>query len=154
MRSGLEALSLALLGLQALIIGVALGGLPDRVPVHFDVLGQADAFEPKSSLWELWAVSAGLYLLLSGLSLLPLRSPLWNLPAAMKVSGNRATVLEMMASFKVLVTFTFLLLSFFSLRAARGQETVLMTPLLLIMSTLVPLIILAVYYTKMQREAD
>ena len=155
MRRGLETTTFTLLALHLLHLWLSYTSLPDTIPTHFNAAGQADGFGSKSSIWSLWFVSLGLYLMFTALSFVPLRSPLWNLPKAIKqdTSGRgRRLVDEMMAWFKLLTVSIFFFLSWLTVYTARGFSAVLATPVLLVSSLFLPLIILAVYVYKMGRE--
>jgi len=74
MRRILETFSLACLAIMVWITYEALNGpapLPDRIPVHFDAAGNANGWGPPSTLALLPVVAAGLYLLITVISLLP-----------------------------------------------------------------------------------
>jgi uncharacterized membrane protein len=74
MRRILETFSLAGLALMAWITYQALNGpapLPDHIPIHFDAAGNANGWGPPSTLVLLPAVAAGIYLLITVISLLP-----------------------------------------------------------------------------------
>jgi uncharacterized membrane protein len=74
------------LGMLAVIYGMtyaALNGaerLPDRIPTHFDISGQPNAWGPPGFLWFLPAVAFGIYLLLTVLG--SIRFSRYNLPVA------------------------------------------------------------------------
>lgn len=76
MRKTLETISLAGLALIAWITWQAFNGpnpLPDRIPVHFDAAGNANGWGSPSTLILLPVVAAGIYLLITLISLLPTR---------------------------------------------------------------------------------
>ena len=81
MRKSIEVLALIVLGYLSWTTYGALNGpdrLPDRVPTHFDISGQPNAWGSPGILWILPAVGAGLYLLFTGLASIRFRS--YNLP--------------------------------------------------------------------------
>jgi uncharacterized membrane protein len=81
MRKTIEVLALIVLGYLSWITYWASNGpdrLPDRVPTHFDISGQPNAWGSPAILWVLPAVGAGLYLLFTGLASVRFRS--YNLP--------------------------------------------------------------------------
>jgi uncharacterized membrane protein len=83
MRKTLEVVGLGMLGVLAWITYAALHGperLPDRIPTHFDISGQPNAWGPSSFLWFLPLVAAGLYMLLTVLG--GIRYRRYNLPVA------------------------------------------------------------------------
>jgi uncharacterized membrane protein len=74
MRKTLEVIALGALAFLSWITYRALYGpdpLPDRIPTHFNLAGQPDAWGSPSSLPLLPAVAAGLYLLITLAGLLP-----------------------------------------------------------------------------------
>ena len=154
MRRGLEAIAFTLLALHLIYLWLSYTSLPDTVPTHFNAAGQADDFGSKNSIWSLWFVSLGLYLMFTALSFVPLRSPLWNLPKSIKqdTSGRgRQLVDEVMAWFKLL-TVSIFFLSWLTVHTARGFSAAWATPVLLISSLFLPLAILAVYVYKISKK--
>jgi uncharacterized membrane protein len=74
MRKLLEMVSLAGLAVMAWITYRAFNGpepLPERIPIHFDAAGNANGWGPPSALIMLPVVAAGIYLLITVISLLP-----------------------------------------------------------------------------------
>ena len=81
MRKTMEVLGLILLGYLCWITYWALNGpnrLPDRIPTHFDISGQPNAWGSPGFLWILPVVGLGLYLLLTALASIRFRR--YNLP--------------------------------------------------------------------------
>jgi len=81
MRKTIEVLGLMLLGYLTWITYWALNApdrLPDRVPTHFDISGQPNAWGSPGILWILPAVGLGLYALMTALASIQFRS--YNLP--------------------------------------------------------------------------
>jgi len=80
-RKTIEVLGLMLLGYLTWITYWALNGpdrLPDRVPTHFDISGQPNAWGSPGILWILPAAGLGLYSLMTALASIQFRS--YNLP--------------------------------------------------------------------------
>ena len=152
MRRGLESLSLTVLALHLIYLWVSYTSLPDTIPTHFNAAGQPDDFGPKNSIWSLWFVSLGLYVMLTAILFIPLNSPLWNLPKSVKedTSGrSKQLVYEMMTWLKLFIVGLFFLLSWFMVRLAQGFSAQWGIPVLLISSLFLPLLILAVYLYRM-----
>jgi uncharacterized membrane protein len=83
MRKTLEVVGLGMLAVLYWMTYAALNGanrLPDRIPTHFDISGQPNAWGPPGFLWFLPAVAAGLYILLTVLGSIRFRR--YNLPVA------------------------------------------------------------------------
>lgn len=83
MRKTLEAVALGMLAVLCWITYSALNGperLPDRIPTHFDISGQPNAWGAPGFLWFLPAVATGVYLLLTVLRSIRFRR--YNLPVA------------------------------------------------------------------------
>ena len=81
MRKTIEVLGLMLLGYLTWITYWALNApdrLPDRVPTHFDISGQPNAWGSPGILWILPAAGLGLYSLMTALASIQFRS--YNLP--------------------------------------------------------------------------
>jgi uncharacterized membrane protein len=74
MRKTLEAISLGVLAVLFWIAYNALYGpdaLPQRVPTHFDIAGQPNAWGSPTGLFLLPAIAAGVYLLITAGALFP-----------------------------------------------------------------------------------
>ncbi len=81
MRKTIEVLGLLLLGYLYWITYSALHGpnrLPNRVPTHFDISGQPNAWGSPDALWVLPIVGTGLFLLMTALASIRFWS--YNLP--------------------------------------------------------------------------
>lgn len=81
MRKTMEVAGLGMLALLYWITWSALSGadrLPARIPTHFDISGQPNAWGPTGILWLLPAVATGMYLLMTILAGIRFRS--YNLP--------------------------------------------------------------------------
>jgi uncharacterized membrane protein len=81
MRKTMEVLGLILLGYLCWITYWALNGpnrLPERIPTHFDISGQPNAWGSPGFLWILPVVGLGLYLLMTALASIQFRS--YNFP--------------------------------------------------------------------------
>lgn len=84
MRKTMEAVCLGSLAVLFWISYSALNGpesLPDRIPTHFNIAGQPNAWGSRDFLWFLPCVAAGLYLLLTVLGNIRFRR--FNLPVRM-----------------------------------------------------------------------
>ena len=81
MRKTMEVLCLGLLAILCWVTYAALNGaepLPDRIPTHFDISGQPNAWGSPGFLWFLPVIGTGLYLLMTFLSSIKFRR--YNLP--------------------------------------------------------------------------
>jgi uncharacterized membrane protein len=81
MRKTIEVLALMILGFLYWITYSALYGperLPDRIPTHFDISGQPNAWGPPTMLWLLPVIGTGLYVLMTALAAIRFRR--YNLP--------------------------------------------------------------------------
>lgn len=81
MRKTIEVLGLMVLGYLHWLTYSALHGtdpLPNRIPTHFDISGQPNAWGPPQTLWILPVIGLGLYVLLTALA--SIRFPRYNLP--------------------------------------------------------------------------
>ncbi len=88
MRKTLEVACLGLLAVLFWISYSALNGsepLPDRIPTHFNIAGQPNAWGSRDFLWFLPFVAAGLYLLLTVLGNIRFRR--YNLPVPVTESN-------------------------------------------------------------------
>jgi len=137
-RKTLEVVGIGLLGLLAWISYWAIYGpnpLPQRIPTHFTADGQPNAWGPPSSLWLLPIVAAGVYLLISVVSLFPAS---FNFPVrATPVNRARleALTLQMMSWIKVELVCLFLFIQWSIIQSVRGGRAALppvMVPLFLV----------------------
>jgi uncharacterized membrane protein len=104
MRRILDFVSLAILAVLAWITYNALHGsnpLPQRIPTHFGANGQPNAWGPPGSLWLLPVVGAGLFLIVSIVSMFPgsFNFPVRSTPASRP--RMEALTLRMMAWVKL-----------------------------------------------------
>jgi uncharacterized membrane protein len=125
MRKVLETLSLACLAAMAWITYEAFNGpqpLPARIPIHFDAAGNANGWGPPSSLVLLPVVAAGLYLLITVISLLPT-----GIRSAVKLTAEsreriQALTRQMLACIKAEIVGLFLCLQWFILAGIRESS--------------------------------
>jgi uncharacterized membrane protein len=118
MRKVLETLTLACLALMAWITYEAFQGpepLPERIPMHFDAAGNANGWGPPSALALLPVVAAGLYLLITVISLLPtgIRSKVTLTPESRE--RIQALTRQMLAWIKAEIVGLFLFIQWFIL---------------------------------------
>ncbi|WP_348265055.1 DUF1648 domain-containing protein [Telmatobacter sp. DSM 110680] len=88
MRKTMEVVGLGILAVLFWITYSALNGpekLPNRIPTHFDISGQPNAWGPPGFLWFLPLVAIGLYLLMTVLGSIRFRR--YNLPVAVTESN-------------------------------------------------------------------
>lgn len=151
MRKWFEIGSFAVLASHLVYTLVVFPSLPDTIPTHFNFAGEADDFGSKVSVWGLWFVSLGLFVMFSSLAYLPIK--FWNLPESVKqdtTGKGKAIALELMSSLKVFTAVLFLVLTWLIVRSAQGYSVeVFMVSLLGL--TIVPLIIVGVYVSKMSQ---
>jgi uncharacterized membrane protein len=88
MRKTMEVVGLGMLAVLYWITYSALNGaerLPDRIPTHFNISGQPNAWGPPGFLWFLPVVAIGLYLLMTVLGSIQFRR--YNLPVPVTESN-------------------------------------------------------------------
>jgi uncharacterized membrane protein len=88
MRKAMEVVSLGLLAVLFWFTYSALNGperLPDRIPTHFDISGQPNAWGSPGFLWFLPVIGTGVYLLLTVLGSIRFRR--YNLPVRVTESN-------------------------------------------------------------------
>lgn len=128
MRKLLETLALvALLANLALTADALLGphALPSRIPTHFTVTGEANAWGTPRMLLLLPLISLALYGLMT---LLARRPASFNYPAPVTAQNRNRLhrlAVEMLAWLKAEVVTLFSLIQFFAIRTARTAENVL-----------------------------
>jgi uncharacterized membrane protein len=143
MRSTLEAIGIALLALLAGITWSALNGpnpLPQRIPTHFNAIGEPNAWGSPSTLWLLPAVAAFVFLLISVVSLYPAS---FNFPVrSTPVNRPRlvALTIQMMAWVKVELVCLFLYIQWTIIESVRQGHAAL-SP------AIVPIFLVAVFAT-------
>jgi cytochrome bd-type quinol oxidase subunit 2 len=125
MRKFLEALSLAALTALLWQTYAALHGanrLPDRIPTHFDLAGNPNAWGPSGMLLTLPAVAMFLYLSISLVSRYPNS---FNYPVRVTAQNRlrlQAIALNMVAFLKAETLCLFALLQYYTLQAARSER--------------------------------
>ena len=144
MRKTMEGVCLGLLGILYWVTFAALHGperLPDRIPTHFDISGQPNAWGPPGFLWFLPVVATGLYLLLTVLGSIRYRR--YNLPVRITEANlpfiQDQTIL-MVAWIKSEVLCLFVYLQWSILRSARDGAFRL-SPLL------IPVVLVVIFST-------
>ena len=113
-----EILCLAVLLFTALGLWLRWPGIPGRIPTHYGFSGEADAWGSKDSLWILWLVQAGLYLLLTVVTFFP---KVWNTPVPVTEANRNfvySTTLSMLIVMKLVIVCVF----FYLVVIAGGQE--------------------------------
>jgi uncharacterized membrane protein len=142
-RKTLEAIGVVLLALLAGITWNAVDGpnpLPQRIPTHFNAMGEPNAWGSPSALWLLPAVAAFVFLLISLVSLFPAA---FNFPVrATPANRSRlvALTIRMLAWIKVELACLFLSIQWTIIESVRGGHAAL-PPLI------VPVFLVAVFGT-------
>jgi len=105
MRKTVEVLGILVLGYLCWTTYWALNGpdrLPDRIPTHFDISGQPNAWGSPGALWILPVVGLGLYLLMTALASiqfkrfnLPVRVTETNLPFIQQKTSEMVAWIKM-----------------------------------------------------------
>ena len=96
--------------------------LPDQIPIHFNIKGEADGFGPKSVIWILVVLGVGMFAMLNAILKIP---HLYNYPV--KVTDQNAQKLyritqHYMIWLKVLIAFLFMSISLVIVRTALTGE--------------------------------
>lgn len=126
MRKTMEAICLGMLAVLCWITYAALHGaerLPDRIPTHFDISGQPNAWGSPGFLWLLPMVGAGLYLLLTVLGSIRFRR--YNLPVRVTEANLpfiQEQTSEMVAWIKCEMLCLFTYLQWSIIQSARSNE--------------------------------
>jgi uncharacterized membrane protein len=126
MRKTLEVVGLALLGVLYWITYAAMLGperLPERIPTHFDISGQPNAWGSPAILWLLPVIGTGVYLLITMISRIRFRS--YNLPV--RVTENNLPFIqdqtsELVSWIKVEMLCLFCYIQWGLIQAARSRE--------------------------------
>jgi hypothetical protein len=122
MRKSLEAISLAVLAAMVGITWEAFTGpipLQERIPTHFDALGNPNGWGPPAALWLLPAVAVGLYLLMTLVARFP---SAFNYPVRVTAENRprlEALALAMVAWIKIEMVFLFAGIQWFTIAVAR-----------------------------------
>ena len=126
MRKTMEVVGLGMLAVLYWITYSALNGaekLPDRIPTHFNISGQPNAWGPPGFLWFLPIVAIGVYLLMTVLGSIQFRR--YNLPVPVTESNlpfiqEQTGVMVAWIKCELLCLFTYLQLSI--IQSARTSE--------------------------------
>lgn len=156
MRKTMEVVGLGMLAVLYWITYAAMNGperLPDRIPTHFDISGQPNAWGSPTILWLLPIVGTVVYLLITVLA--SIRFGSYNLPVA--VTENNLPFIqdqtsEMITWIKVEVLCLFCYIQWGMIQAARSREFRL-SPALVPVSLVVILGTVGWYLTSMIRGA-
>lgn len=139
MRKTLEVIGLGMLAVLYWITYAALRGpgpLPDRIPTHFGITGQPDAWGSTATLWLLPIIGTGLYLLLTVLASIRFRR--FNLPVRVTESNLpflQEKTSEIVAWLKLELLCFFVYIQWAMIQAARTRDfrlPVLLVPVLLV----------------------
>jgi uncharacterized membrane protein len=139
MRKTLELVGLGMLAVLYWITWAAMNGpahLPDRVPTHFDISGNPNAWGPPRILLLLPIVATGVYLLITVLAVLP--ATRINLPVRVtpvNLPFIRQQTLNMIGWIKVEMICLFTYVQWSIIQAARSKEfhmSPLMIPMFLV----------------------
>jgi len=128
MRKFLEAVALLILVANLAVTGDALLGphaLPSRIPTHFAITGEANAWGTPRMLLLLPLISLALYVLMTFLSRRPAS---FNYPAPITAQNRNRLhrlAVEMLAWLKAEVLTLFALIQFFAIRTVRMEQNVL-----------------------------
>jgi uncharacterized membrane protein len=137
MRKVLEVVGLGLLAALGWISYQAVYGpnpLPQRIPTHFNVAGQADGWGSPSALWLLPAVAVGLYVLISVVASFPAA---FNYPVRVTAASRarlEGLTLRMISWIKVELAGLFLFIQWSiiqSVRMGHGALSVWIVPVFL-----------------------
>jgi uncharacterized membrane protein len=145
-----ETIALVLLLTQALIIGLTLPSLPDKVAIHFNDSGQADGWGNKNTLWLSLGLSVLMYAFLTFVSYRPelykSRMTKNNLDEQYRLTSKMARTV------KSFILLGFIALTTFMLMTAQGKWTVQIPFLFLIFFALVipPCLYYAIKISKVQ----
>ena len=121
MRLIQEALALAGLVLQMVLVGTYWHVLPSQVPMHFDARGAVDSYGDKSTLLILAGVTAGLYVLLTVVSFFP-RYFNYSVEVTPGNRGRLETIAtEMLGWMKAEFTWLFAYIAWATIRVATGR---------------------------------
>ncbi|WP_300382384.1 DUF1648 domain-containing protein [Clostridium sp.] len=143
----LELVGLILILLFIGFIAMSWGGLPDKIPGHYNAAGVVDRWGDK---WEIIMLPIITIILYAGLSVISLFPQLWNVPQTKKESNKYlvySTVKTMLILMKVELVANFFLINYFSVKGMNIPA--LYTPVFLIV-----IFVSLIYYTwKSYRQA-
>lgn len=127
--------ALAIVALIALVVlpVSAYGELPDRMPKHFGLNGEADAWGAKNSIWILPAIGAGVFGLLTFLNRKPHTFNYLSKITPENAEFQYRNAMTMIRVLRLLILLTFLYFVWGTLRIGQGQQTGLGEPVSLLM---------------------
>lgn len=132
------------------------GTLPDRIPIHYNILGEADGFGKKSAIITLPLISTILFIVLTILNKFP---HIFNYPTtitekdALKQYTNAT---RMLRCFKLVIVFTFGLISFKTIQISEDNSAKLgiwMLPLILCL-IIIPMIYFTIKSNRIKKSTE
>ncbi|HMX41925.1 MAG TPA: DUF1648 domain-containing protein [Saprospiraceae bacterium] len=97
--------------------------LPERIPHHFDALGQADRWGSKAGIWVLPALGVGLYLLLTLLNRAPHRFNYISRITPENAAYQYRNATTMIRVLRLLILSVFLYITWSSISIAQGADS-------------------------------
>lgn len=117
-----EILAVAGLLANLLLLLSVYGDLPAQIVTHFDAAGIPNGWGSKSTLWFLFALSAGIY---AAMTLFHNKPQFYNTPVTLtreNVQRQLRLVRWLLLSMKIIVTWLMFYLSYATVRIAQGQS--------------------------------
>lgn len=149
----IELLSIMMLILLAALTFVSYKNLPDTIPVHFNIAGQADRFGSKKEIFDLPLIAIAIYTLITILNKFP---HIFNYPTqiteanALRQYKNATRLLRYL---KLIIVSIFLLIFYFTTKAADTKNTALPSWILLLAFASVTILIIT-FVAKSLKKTD
>ncbi|WP_410222409.1 DUF1648 domain-containing protein [Pedobacter sp.] len=138
----IEALSIIVLVTLAVITVVSYKNLPDIVPVHFNLAGGADRFGSKKEIFALPLIAIVIYTLLTILNRYP---HIFNYPTQITEANalqQYTNATKLLRYLKLIIVSIFLLIFYFTTKAADAKNTTLPSWILLLAFASVTILII------------
>lgn len=149
----LEIAGAALIAGTAVFLVLNWNTFPERIPTHFNMLGQADAWGPKSDSLFLPILGVGLYVLITVLTFFP---AIWNMNLRYKEENKTAvyqTVKTMILVLKIEVVAIFLYI-FYYMASAQNLPGYFTPAVLAFLLVPILLFLLRAYRVGNKRQED
>lgn len=111
----LELIAVGILFLHYILISTKYGNIPDRIPTHFGIDGSPDSWGSKVMIWVLPILAAAMLLLMIYVN----RTNHINIPEGIDASK----AITMLKHLTISIQIIFILLSYISIKVARGNRT-------------------------------
>jgi uncharacterized membrane protein len=116
-----EAISLIFLIASISVVAITIPSLPDTIPSHYTMTGEADRYESKDILWVIISLSVVIYI---GLTILAMFPGLYRKkPGGGSLEEQYRLTSKTTRTMKAVIVLSFLIVSYFMTHAAQIKNT-------------------------------